>query len=60
VYRGSLYPMPAKHPLGHLLAFGLPSNCSVFLIERRSPPKTAVSQVPRAHGPGALSFPPPR
>jgi hypothetical protein len=60
VYRGSLYPMPAKHPLGHLLAFGLPSGFAGLIFEEQSPPKTAVSRVPRGHGPGAFSFPPPR
>jgi len=59
-YRGSLYPMAAKNPLGLLRAFGLPSGLACFIVEAQSPPKTAVSRVPRGQGPGAFSFCPPR
>jgi hypothetical protein len=59
-YRGRMHPMAAKHPLRHLLALGLPSGLAGLIVKEQSPPKTAVSRVPRGHGPGAFSFPPPR
>ena len=36
--------------------FGLHSVPKKGSLDRQSPPKTAVSRVPRGHGPGAFSF----